>query len=251
MTVLLEAGLAVSLGGPLLLVLVTRRFALNPLSLASRMLLWLLAAVAFALAARSGEAWPLRIGATTFGWLDLLSTVVAIIAMLAGAIAWPPLMTKLGVKGSMGSDLQKKIYSLSAPYRLFLVTTAAVAEEMLYRGYAIGIGQEVWGSLTVALVVSLLVFVGAHVTHGAKALVTVFWISLLMSLLFVITNSLWACIVAHFVVDAFGILLVPWLMARQRAHGARKSPEENGARPDLAINAPTSAPPSGSPPAPR
>lgn len=219
MTTLLTTGLAVSLGGPLLWVLVARRLGLNQFSLASRMLFWLLAAIVLVLAARGGDAWPLRTGLKPFGWLDFFSAIVAIIAMLAGAIAWPQLMTKLGVKGSMGSDLQKKVYSLSGPYRFFVVVTAAVAEEMLYRGYAIGIGREVWGSLPLAFAVSLLVFVGTHFTHGAKALVTVFWISLLMSLLFVITNSLWACILAHFIMDAFGILLVPWLMARQRVQG--------------------------------
>lgn len=217
MTTLLSAGLAVSLGGPLLWVLVARRLGLNSLSLASRMLFWLLAATVLALAARGGDAWPLRIGLKPFGGLDFFSAIVAIIAMLAGAIVWPQLMTKLGVKGSTGSGLQKKICSLSAPYRLFLVVTAAVTEEILYRGYAIGIGQEVWGSLSLAFVVSLLVFVGTHFTHGAKALVTIFWISLLMSLLFVVTGSLWACIVVHFAMDAFGTLLVPWLMARQKA----------------------------------
>lgn len=223
MTTLLSAGLAVSLGGPLLWVLVARRLGLNSLSLASRMLFWLLAATVLALAARGGDAWPLRIGLKPFGGLDFFSAIVAIIAMLAGAIVWPQLMTKLGVKGSTGSGLQKKICSLSAPYRLFLVVTAAVTEEILYRGYAIGIGQEVWGSLSLAFVVSLLVFVGTHFTHGAKALVTIFWISLLMSLLFVVTGSLWACIVVHFAMDAFGTLLVPWLMARQKAQAATQA----------------------------
>ena len=74
-----------------------------------------------------------------------------------GAIALQILVTKLGFKDKEGSKLQQKIYSLSVPRRLFIVVTAAVAEEVLYRGYAIGIGQYIWGGLTIAFVVSLVV----------------------------------------------------------------------------------------------
>ena len=219
-------GLALSLGGPLLYVLATKRFSLNSLSVPGRLLLWLLAFVALVIAAYGGGAWLLRIGVKPLGWSDLLSTVVAIIAMLAGAIILQVVITKLGFKDKKGSELQKKIYSLSAPYRLFIVITAAVAEEVLYRGYAIGIGQEIWGSLTIAFVVSLFVFVAAHFTHGAKALAAIFWISLVMSLLFVITGNLFACILAHFVVDALGALFVPWVASRQRAQAALPASED-------------------------
>lgn len=220
MVTILCVGLAVSLGGPLLFVLVTKKLSFNSLSLPGRMLLWLLAAVTLGIAAHSGNHWLARIGVKPFKWLDLLGTTVAIIVMLAGAIALQLLLTKLGFKSAEGSELQKKIYSLSVPRRFFIVATAAITEEILYRGYAIGIGQEVWGSLTIAFVVSLFVFVAAHFTHGAKALATVFWISLVMSLLFVLTNNLFASILAHFVVDAFGTLFVPWATARQRARAA-------------------------------
>ncbi len=217
---ILGIGLVVSLGGPLLYVLVTKKFSINSLSLPGRLLLWLLAAAVLVIAARGGNAWLSRIGVKQFGWLDLVSTVVAIIAMLVGAVVLQILLAKLGFKDKKGLELQQKIFSLSAPYRLFIVITAAVAEEVLYRGYAIGIGQEVWGNLKVAFVVSLFVFVVAHFTHGVKALASIFWISLVMSLLFVITNNLFACILAHFVVDALGTLFVPWVTARQRARAA-------------------------------
>lgn len=103
-----------------------------------------------------------------------------------------------------------------------MVVTAAVVEEVLYRGYAIGIGQHVWGSLAVAFVVSLFVFVVVHFSHGMIQLITVFWIALLMSLLFVLTNNLFACMLAHFVVDAVGVLLMPWVASRQRAQEYRR-----------------------------
>jgi len=225
MVAMLSIGLAVSLCGPLLFVLATKRFSLNSLSVPGRLVLWLLAAATLAIAAYGGGAWLGRIGVKPFGWFDLASTVVAIIAMLVGAIALQILVTKLGFKDKEGSNLQQKIYSLSVPRRLFIVVTAAVAEEVLYRGYAIGIGQDVWGSLAIAFVVSLVVFVAAHFTHGAKALATVFWISLVMSFLFVYTGNLFTCIIAHFTIDAFGTLFVPWVAARHRAQAALSASE--------------------------
>lgn len=226
MVTILSIGLAVSLGGPLLFVLATKRFSLNSLSVSGRLVLWLLAAATLVLAAYGGgAAWLGHIGVKPFGWFDLASTVVAIIAMLVGMIALQILVAKLGFKDKDGSKLQQKIYNLSVPHRFFIVVTAAVAEEVLYRGYAIGIGQDVWGSLAIAFIVSLIVFVAAHFTHGAKALVSVFWVSLVMSFLFIYTGNLFACIIAHFTIDAFGALFVPWVAARHRARQALAASE--------------------------
>ncbi|MGH8124885.1 MAG: CPBP family intramembrane glutamic endopeptidase [Rhodanobacteraceae bacterium] len=225
MATILAIGLVVSLGGPLLLTLAAKQFSFNSLSLLNRLSFWVLAIAVLVITAYGGGAWLLRMGVRPFEWVDCLGTIVAIIAMLAGMIILPQLVAKLGFKGTTGSEFQKKVYSLSVPYRLFVVITAAVTEEILYRGYAIGIGQGVWNSLAAAFVVSLLVFVGAHFAHGAKALVTVFWVSLVMSFLFVATNNLFTCIIAHFVVDAFGVLFVPWIAARQRTQGISSAKE--------------------------
>ena len=167
MVAMLSIGLVVSLGGPLLFVLATKRFSLNSLAVPGRLVLWLLAAAALAIAAYGGGAWLMRIGVKPFGSFDLVSTVVAIIVMLVGAIVSQILLAKLGFKDKEALKLQQKLYGYSTPYRFFIVITAAIAEEVLYRGYAIGVGQEVWGSLTIAFVVSLVVFVVAHFTHGA------------------------------------------------------------------------------------
>ncbi|WP_329742889.1 CPBP family intramembrane glutamic endopeptidase [Dyella sp. A6] len=210
-------GLAIALGGPLLLVLLVRCLALDAVSLASRLTLWALAGIVLAIAVHDGGSWPSMMGIGPFGWTDFLTTVVAIVVMLVGAIVLQLCVAKLGFNRASGSGLQKKIYALSARYRVFMIFTAAVTEEILYRGYAIGIGQSVFGSLSVAFAVSLIVFVAAHFTHGAKALVTIFWVSLVMSLLFVYTGNLITCMLAHFAVDAFGVLFAPWAMARQQA----------------------------------
>lgn len=222
---ILCAGLVVSLVGPLLLVLATKRFSLDSFSFPSRLSLWLLAFISLAIAACGDDSWPQRMGLVAFGPFDLLDAAAAIVAMLVGAVLLQLLLTKLGLKNPKGVELQRKIHALPARYRLFVVVTAAVTEEILYRGYAIGIGQEVWGNLAIAFVVSLSVFVAAHFAHGLKALAAVFWISLVMSFLFVLTNNLFICIFVHFVVDATGVLFAPWLAARQRARRALSANE--------------------------
>ena len=223
----LSIGLAVSPGGPLILLLAAKTLRFNSLSLPGRLSLWLLALIALLLAAYgAGASWLTRIGVRPFGWSDFLGAVVVVIVSLVGAIFLQLLQRKLGIKNTEGAKLQRKIHDLSTPYRFFVVVTAAVVEEVLYRGYAIGIGQHVWGSLAVAFVVSLFVFVVVHFSHGMIQLITVFWIALLMSLLFVLTNNLFACMLAHFVVDAVGVLLMPWVASRQRA--PRVSPAREG-----------------------
>lgn len=199
----------------------------DSLSIRGRLSFWLLALIALVLAMYgAGPSWLKGLGVQPFGWLDLLGAVVVVIASLVGAICFQLLQRKLGIRNTEGAKLQQKLYGLSAPHRFLVVVTAAVVEEVLYRGYAIGIGQHVWGSLVVASAVSLFVFVVVHFSHGVFQLITVCWIALLISLLFVITNNLLACILAHFVVDALGVLVMPWAASRQRAR--RVSLAEDG-----------------------
>jgi membrane protease YdiL (CAAX protease family) len=220
MVVILDIGLAISLGGPLLLLLAAKKFRFESLSLPSRLSLWLLALVALVLAAYSAGPWLLLIGVQPFGWVALLGAVVATIAILFGGGLLQLLLRSLGVTNAKAAESAQNILRLSFQYRVFVVVTGAVVEEILYRGYAIGIGQHVFGSLTVAVVASLIVFTVVHFRWGISHLVVVSWAALVMSLLFVLTNNVFACILAHFVVDAVGFLLQPAITARQQAQKA-------------------------------
>lgn len=211
-------GLIVSLGGPLILLLAAKKSRFDSLSFPGRLSFWLLALIVLVLAAYgAGPSWLTHIGVKPLGWSDFIGAALVVIASFVGAIGFQLMQRKLGIKNPEGAKLQQRVYSLSTPYRFFVVVTAAVVEEILFRGYAIGIGQYVWGSLEVAFAVSLFVFVVVHFSHGVIQLVTVCWIAFFMSLLFVLTNSLFACILAHFVIDAAGVLLTPWLASRQRS----------------------------------
>lgn len=220
MAILLDIGLAFSLGGPLLLLLASKWLRFNSLSLPSRLFLWLLAFIVLALAAFSGSPWLRRVGAQPVGWIQLIGAVVATITILGAFPFLQRLQKAVGGTSEEQTETFQKIACLPVPYRVFLVVTAATVEEVLYRGYAIGIGQYVLDSLPAAFIISLLVFVATHFRWGISHLISVFWAALVLSLLFVFTNNLFACILAHFTVDAVGFLLLPSVMPHQRIREA-------------------------------
>ena len=216
MSLSLNIGLALSLLGAPLLLLGFKALRIDSLSLISRVALWLLAGTVLAFATYGSGSWSQQIGIQAPTAIHLAAAVFAAFAMLA---IWPiaqHLQKSYGGVRVEQTESFQKIARFSFGRRLFLVVTAAVVEEILYRSYAIGIGQTIWGSMMAAVVVSLGVFVAAHFQWGVSHLFFVFWAGLVLSLLFVFTNNIWACMLAHAIVDAVGLLLAPAAMARKR-----------------------------------
>jgi membrane protease YdiL (CAAX protease family) len=220
----LNIGLALSLFGGLFLLLLSKAFRIDSLSLLSRLALWLLALSALVLAAYGSGSWLQQIGFQAPTALHVGAAALAALAMLA---IWPLLQRVQKALGSTSieqTEQFRKLAGLSFAYRLFIVVTAAVVEEILYRGYAIGIGKYIFGSLSIAVLVSIVAFVAAHFRWGVSQLVFVFWSALVLSILFVYTNDLLACVLAHAAVDAVGLLLAP-AIGRKRA-SMQASPQE-------------------------
>jgi membrane protease YdiL (CAAX protease family) len=93
-------------------------------------------------------------------------------------------------------------------YRLALVTRAAVVEETLFRGYGIERLQELTGSRIVAAVVTLAVFTYAHLSYwGAVQLMFAGGAGLVLTVLYLWRRDLWSNILAHWLVDAAGLLI--------------------------------------------
>ena len=104
------------------------------------------------------------------------------------------------------------------PQRLFLLATAGVAEEVIFRAVGIGalMAAGVWHPAAVA--VSLAVFVLLHRSSwGAVHLLFVTVAGGLMTAAFVL-GGLWAAVMAHLIVDA-PMFLAGQAMARRRAAG--------------------------------
>jgi len=92
-------------------------------------------------------------------------------------------------------------------WRFISTVRAAVAEEVLFRGYAMERIEELSGSRTVAVVVSCAIFTAAHVSSwGWSHELFVAVGGLAFSLLYLWRRNLWVNIIAHFIVDAVSVL---------------------------------------------
>jgi membrane protease YdiL (CAAX protease family) len=130
------------------------------------------------------DLWEEQLGLSPLSWK---AADIAIAATAFLLISWPLLQY---AQKACGSNLVEQpevftnIASKSFSDRLFLVVTAAVTEELFYRGYAIGIGQPILGSVWLAKALSIIVFTLCHVRWGLSHLFTVFWASLIFSGIF-------------------------------------------------------------------
>lgn len=217
-------GLAVSVFGPLVLVLTVRHLNVDSAGLPVRLTLWAMAATVVLLAATASPDWRSRLGLHEPGARSFAMALVgAALALAGGPIVRLAQSAFGGAQKIENSEQFRKLVSIRPSYRLFLVVTAGVTEEVLYRGYAVGIGTQILGSVWLAVLVSSASFVGAHFRWGASHLASVTWAALVLSGLFVYSGDLVACIVAHTVIDAVGLFLAPWglaVKARREAAGA-------------------------------
>jgi membrane protease YdiL (CAAX protease family) len=219
-------GLLLALMGAPFLLAVVRMLNGDTLGIAPRLALWLIAGIVTAIAGISFQNWMELLGLNA----PTLSTFgLAFLATLFTLATWPLIQaTQRALGGSRveNSESFKNLVRLPVAYRCLLVLTAGVTEEVLFRSYGIGIGGNLLGGTSIALVVSLVFFVLGHYRWGLAHLLSVFWAGLVLSVLFVVTNSVVACAVTHTLVDAVGLLLAPWGMARR---AKREQPGAGGA----------------------
>ena len=207
------AGLILALLGVPALQVAARVFAAEPFRLWSRLAIWTLASTVLAIAVVSYSDWRTNLGLMSSGWQSMPAALIAMVLTLAAWLAIQLLQRALGGGTVIDTDSFKTLAATPFAYRVFLVLTAGVTEEVLYRGYGIGIGKLLLGGMPIALALSLFIFVAAHFRWGMSHLLSVLWAGAVLSVLFAVTNSLLACIVVHILVDAVGLLLAPFGMA--------------------------------------
>ena len=98
-----------------------------------------------------------------------------------------------------------------------LAVTAAVCEEFIYRGFVYAVLQTTTGSITVAIVVSSVLFSLAHLYQGKKGLVSTFILGLAFAISRWATGNLIAATVTHLVVDLLAGYVAPGYFAKQAA----------------------------------
>jgi membrane protease YdiL (CAAX protease family) len=207
------AGLAVALAVPLLITLVPTTFLhSDPMSfhrvlvgLVVHWLNWtaLIAIVVFA------EKRPLSsIGFAPWRWRSLA------LGLLAGIVLTLlyPLIDLLMAALSLHSNAAALHSMLAIPLYLrgLLVVTAGIYEETLFRGYAIERLTAVFGNRWLAAIVTIMAFTAAHYSFwGLAALVPIFVISVVITLLYLWRRDLLVNIIAHSTTDGIGLLLLP------------------------------------------
>jgi membrane protease YdiL (CAAX protease family) len=125
------------------------------------------------------------------------------------------LLRKLGLAGF---DAGIATAQRMPPWLLaFAVLTAGVVEEVLYRGFPLERIAEWTGSVALAGAITVLVFALVHWPMWGAGPVLSFVVSgAVVTAFYVWQRDLTATMIAHVVVDAMGLIVVPWL-ARSHA----------------------------------
>jgi membrane protease YdiL (CAAX protease family) len=208
-------GLVIALFGPLLLAIVGERFV----SLLSRFAMHLLAMGVYLAIVASVlfivfhyECQSLSsIGVRPFRWQTVAwGLVLAVFFMYAFAPAacWALARFNLG-----GFDLGlAKSAGLPVWYLTIAVIFGGIAEELLYRGYAIERIAALTGSYWLAGAISVVIFGLAHVpVWGWGPALTTVASGAVATAFYIWQRNLVAIIVAHVITDLAGIVVMPYL----------------------------------------
>lgn len=193
---------------------------------------WAPAVMAMLLAALllylSGRGWPASTSATRrrlLRWnpMPRATFALAVAAGILALVAFTGLWIVVSDLVHMPAGVQPKMTGVPAPTAVaFLLMSAAAAplsEEAAFRGYAMGILEEAWGSPLAAILGSTALFAAAHVLQGLDAvkLGLYFGAGLLFAATAYLTNSLYAAMVVHGLGDVLGFTVF-W-PHDQRPHG--------------------------------
>jgi uncharacterized protein len=91
---------------------------------------------------------------------------------------------------------------------LAVAASAGICEEFLYRGYTLTLITVLTGSLPFGIVASTLAFGFAHAYQGKTGVVGAAISGLLYALVFVVTGSLYPCMIGHCVQDIMGAAIL-------------------------------------------
>lgn len=138
-------------------------------------------------------------------WIALGFLLVVAAAMAAAVAAKHPALS------GTNADQLRQVLSAPLALRAALVLTAGICEEILFRGYAIERLQLFTKNIWIAGLAGSILFTLAHVPrYGFQPdLIGVFAISAVLSVTYIWRRNIAACIVLHWLIDAFGVLIVP------------------------------------------
>jgi membrane protease YdiL (CAAX protease family) len=210
---LLNFGIGIALLGVPLVLLACRQLGRDTLSFVPRLFGWVLAALCVALATTISPSGTSTLGVRSVSIETLVLGVVTAVGTLVSFAVVGFIQRAIGLPNA-DIAMFTRVTALSPLHKVLLVVTAGVTEEILYRGYAIGLGQVLFGSVWVAASLSLFVFILAHLNWRASHLISVAVAGGAVTVLFVLSRDLTACILAHTLVDGVAVALMPGYLRR-------------------------------------
>lgn len=169
---------------------------------------WLVAGVVVA-----GVIWIERRGLDSIGVArpsarDLGLSIAAFVVGVLGFGLTQPLVQALGLESTRGGI--QTIATLPTWVVVLVAVTAGVTEEILFRGYPIERVSDLTGELWIGAVVTYVVFTAAHVPFwGLGGAIQIGVWTLVVTLLYVRTRNLIACMVMHIANDMFAFVVLP------------------------------------------
>jgi len=141
------------------------------------------------------------------GVWDLVLAIVTGVLMVVGIVVIYSLVFPF-FHLQLPAGAMNKILHTPFWYRFFLVTRAAVSEEILFRGYPMERIRELTGNRWLAALLSWAAFTFAHLAGwGAAQLIVAGFGGALLTALYLWRRNLWANMIAHWIADGAGFLL--------------------------------------------
>jgi uncharacterized protein len=147
------------------------------------------------------------VGFRAFGLGSGAAGAIAGILLVAGIVAIYSFVFPL-LHLKMNTGEMAKLTATPFWYRFALVTRAAVAEELLFRGYPIERIAELSGRRWLAAVISWVAFTYAHLASwGWAQLIVAAYGGIVLTALYLWRRNLWVNMIAHWIGDGAGFLL--------------------------------------------
>lgn len=216
----------VALLGPAMVIVARAAFFFGRTGWAPRLraavVLWGVAALALWLTIGFGRHSSASIGLMTFNFASLGWGILFGIAGLA-TFPFQIALAKAMHRPPAPPEALEALAEVPLLGRIFLLLTAGLVEEFLFRAVPITLLHELTGSIALAIGVPLVAFVLMHRSSwGALHLIFVALAGAILTVAFLI-GGFWAAVIAHLLVDMPLMLTAPSLAKRAKAGAARAS----------------------------
>ncbi len=158
------------------------------------------------------QSWT-SIGIKKMSWQDILWGVIGFMVGAFSFILTTPVVIALGLGTTSGGISQ--LAQVPLALRIWIVLTAGITEEILFRGYPIERLYSLTNRLGLSAVIAYGAFVLLHIPFwGLGGTIQIGVWSVVVTVLYVKRRNLLACVLMHILNDAYAFILLPALFAQ-------------------------------------